>query len=1153
MNHKISAVLLKSLLLTAAASLVFACKVDDRYRIYDLDDTLDTEMTLFGEGITVPLGKTKPIRVDSLLALAGEENQDFLTLAKDGTYSIRLEDSIDLSDELSDLDLTSFASIDGVSFNEQFEYKIGDFNVEDLTVEGTSYSTSIVFDEIANVKDIKVKAFDESETMDFCISDYVSKDDLKVSVDPFSESFTVMRKIVVSEEVEKYASTSTVPVDLSGLLPSTIDVSQEAETLQFADVVLDENIASISNVRFGPDSRINVKVSLVRPFLTAGIITPDISIDLSDIFKIKDVDGPLTFTKPLTVNNGWSTTYSFTPEYLSQSVFTGNRISVDKKVKVDGVLYVSEPYTTGQQYFSCDDTGMSVEVSFDNIEISSAAVELAGTQTTSETTFEVPLDFGPFEVPEQVKHITVLMDESNPVSLTLSATGLSSMKNLTVTPDIAVQFPSNMVVDGTDANGVLHLSGNISNGSLNDDLVLKSFSIAPVNGVVEYHGKIVVNASASATGSFDVADIPDDDPVLTASVKGAPAVADYRITLDPITEDLAYSQDCSFDVPGIGSFGSFSVYPEGNDNKIELSVDMPDVRGVLISAKEPGIKATFPPYVVFKNLDPSLNFNAADNSIILKGELPHSIVLPIEKLSLSPVAVGDTYHIDGAIDISGCVEASPLASDGTINKETIEDISGQTITLKADVPTLRAQRVELDGDFDFEFEQDLEEMTFLAAEDIPEQLQSISELLLNDVFANVNVNVKDLPDLGSSRFKLHLEVTLPEMVDPSVIIIDKELESDGPGSVSTEISEQILALRDIDFTTGEDIAGKISVKGSLKAVKPHIEDIATLKSAITCNIAGSLGNDEGKISVGNVTGRVKYDFNTEMTTELDGVPDILKGDDIVLDILPELSLSMTTNIGVPVVGSIVIVPFIGDEAIESNKVVISNVVLPYSTDGKEVTKGFFIARDASASCPEGYEPINQNLSSLIRQIPDKIKVSVEGGVDSSKDCVVNPATEYTCKLDYAMNVPLKFGDEFTATITKDFDLPEYDLGANSILFTGTVTNSTPLDLNLVIAILDENGAEVNVGDQASIAIPSCDAQGNAVETPISFGVDLTNCGDAVMKTARLTFHLGAQAGIAVQNEDFFQVELFASLPHGFTFNIDDIQIEHEHEYEQEEQ
>ena len=121
--------------------LVLPSCVNEEYTLSE--DKLNLEVTVFQDGLSVPLGSTSKIMLkdvkDSLLA--NVEDQDLLkyfTVGENGEYGIALSDRLDLSDTLNNL----LAQIDipDVTVSETFSFNLNSVDVSDLNVPAAEYS-----------------------------------------------------------------------------------------------------------------------------------------------------------------------------------------------------------------------------------------------------------------------------------------------------------------------------------------------------------------------------------------------------------------------------------------------------------------------------------------------------------------------------------------------------------------------------------------------------------------------------------------------------------------------------------------------------------------------------------------------------------------------------------------------------------------------------------------------------------------------------------------------------------------------------------------------------------------------------------------------------------------------------------------------------
>lgn len=131
----------------SAALLLPSCKLDETYS-YDKIKTVDTEMTLFEDGLSLPLVEsTAQIRVDSLMKLGGLDTLDFIEKDADGNYSLRLTGDFNLSEQIEALDLANIVKINALNHTEKLDFSLTDFDaslippvsISEITIPDLNY------------------------------------------------------------------------------------------------------------------------------------------------------------------------------------------------------------------------------------------------------------------------------------------------------------------------------------------------------------------------------------------------------------------------------------------------------------------------------------------------------------------------------------------------------------------------------------------------------------------------------------------------------------------------------------------------------------------------------------------------------------------------------------------------------------------------------------------------------------------------------------------------------------------------------------------------------------------------------------------------------------------------------------------------------
>lgn len=144
-SNKCMRALVISGLLTAL--LLPSCKLDETYS-YDKIKNVDTEMTLFEDGLSLPLVEsTAQIRVDSLMKLGGLDTLDFIEKDADGNYSLKLTGNFDLSEQIEALDLANVIKINALNHTEKLDFSLTDFDasliplvsISEITIPDLNY------------------------------------------------------------------------------------------------------------------------------------------------------------------------------------------------------------------------------------------------------------------------------------------------------------------------------------------------------------------------------------------------------------------------------------------------------------------------------------------------------------------------------------------------------------------------------------------------------------------------------------------------------------------------------------------------------------------------------------------------------------------------------------------------------------------------------------------------------------------------------------------------------------------------------------------------------------------------------------------------------------------------------------------------------
>lgn len=241
---------------------------------------------------------------------------------------------------------------------------------------------------------------------------------------------------------------------------------------------------------------------------------------------------------------------------------------------------------------------------------------------------------------------------------------------------------------------------------------------------------------------------------------------------------------------------------------------------------------------------------------------------------------------------------------------------------------------------------------------------------------------------------------------------------------------------------------------------------------------------------------------------------------------PEILLDVATNISVPTKAKLNLT------ARKNNLryAEISNILvnLPYAEPGSSIQRRIRLA--ATPKHEEGVEEVTVDFSKLMIRVPDDILVNVAASTRTDLAAEVWIGEVYNILLQPRVRVPLSFGPSTQMTLRDTVSLPEgmgqllYD---NSLILTGQMTNTLPLDVDFTIVMINDAGKELT-----EPVTQHLNAQGKSdIEIPLkkTAGDDIVQASGAI-----LTFHVsGIRNTRPINADDYLQADLRLRIPGGY--------------------
>lgn len=1165
----------------AAAAIFVALPLSCVNEEYDLEK-IDTTVQFGGNALVFPLGSTEQLKLQTLLP--ENEYLQLLDLANEQVWGFKMSDEMDLSDEIPDL--ASELEIDPVEINESFEEDLGDIDISDLSIKAQTIDNSISFEDV-EIPDITVPSDRFEDAFSSGIWEYTpSPDQMDLSDDFGSREFAFEGVLDPSQFSDVPGMSGSTQITIPDDMIPEISLDPKKTSVR-VHIELPDGLSNIRDIKLDPNARMVISMSLLNSFLLSGTVTPDITLDHTELVGLEGVSGPLDLSDlVLNQSNGYMAEKSYKIESLSVSAtdWDANSLTKEADITAEGRIGLSGISSSSDRINASaaqGGLGVLVSVSFEDVAISDMTMDV---ETIEDEIAPEPfvIDMEPIELPEQVAGVSeVRLRDGSGIDIEINPKNfglLGDAFNVGIA-DLTIQFPQEIVADGLDERNRFILENvDLTQPTVRHIEVTAIMPEAAENGVITIDGQINVTGMMTAGGTIFLSSLPEsqnEDPVVDFMVNTNLEVEDFAVTLNPIEHEINDIQEFPIELPdGVGEIGTLNITPEGTP-VLEVNVVMPELDDIAVKARN--IKISFPDMLVFKQPVPSeYNYQASDNSINFNGvEIPENISLDIERIIVTPrldeVVGSETfgkYVANGEISFTGAATVETTSQDGTVSRADIQALVDNGIQITGAVPAITVSSVNFD-----KFERTVEQeqpITLLDLDRLPDELESLTveDVVLYDTELSVTLTAEDIPHMGAVPH-LELAVFLPE----EILVDDDRVDENNVLHVSGDLTDNQftmepvaisgLDLKGVDFSAGGKIERTIKIEGTISVEEPDIEPEDLKNAVIRVSVNGGIP----AINIEKITGYVDYQLgsdgeggnNLNQSISLEDLPDFVKGEDFTLDFEnPYIRLTVESNVGIPVKGELEIVPVFADGA-DENAAQKINLSIPAAEASGETTT-YWIAKSQDGMSG-GYEFLQADIPSLLKKIPDSIDLKINAGTDPEHLSTIEPDTEYKLALNYEVVVPFVFGEDLK--IKMDYTIPgESDdagentgespeessnalppvlgelLNMNALGLGGYIESALPLQLELTMDLLDSHD-EIIKTEPIKVNIAAGSAE-KPVQSPLDVVLKLSEGADGTDLTKiRMNFEVtsGNMSGEPVTDMSYIQAVLKVKVPGGITIDL----------------
>ena len=1143
--------------------------VNEQYELSD--ESLDLNVSIFQEGLTLPLGSTAKVRMDSLVSRIGlsEEYSQYFVPGEDGSYSLSFtsEEPIDLSESLN---VFTELNINKINMSKSISFSLADVSAANFGYPGLEFAVRKDIAGIFQKMDVDIPEISARFELEEYLGDYVSDfEDMDLRMDmggsAHSTSFVLAsldKNISVPSyllENQQVANKQLSLQEISNTIGKSVSLKGKIENASVETCFmydLPKEVKAVHSMNLKEGAKLRIKLMADRPCFSSGSVISHLNMNLGDLFELENkagvvADNCIDADFVLGSENSWTAVQEF---YIKSIVVDDDDwedaingdgepcLRFNKVIRTnmsgalsDGGLATSLAYLADwlSEHADRRDIHVDVEISLEDFVLSDFEVEMHPQRVHYETYFDIEVP--EVSLPKEISSVEELVfSDDSQIRLDMQAVQLPDMGIMLDLERLEVTFPSDFKIQGADLDNAVSM--NV--GPIGTSVISNSIGI---NGLVfgrpDENGKIpaskervlvkmdFMTGGVISTGSLTSAkpfkfkgDITSNIKVDDYSVK----VKDFSVNSED-NPDVFKSREIKIEIPEqMGGVQGLAVRFK-DEPAISIDIDIPAISAGIRPLGEDGLQIKFPDMLKFKTQSPYAYlewFDPVGNALVFPAgrDLPESLSLPIDCIVVNPVKdhEDNKYYASGLVQVVGAIG---IESGAVIKKADVDALStpGTEFRFEAVIPQLEVDGVSMTA-YSSTIEQTIE-FAPLKNVKLPSQLDYVDKLVLDDVYLAITmVPSQNFPDLGEDAvLSLGVDLTLPDF-----IVIDDPRYKDGKLSVLGTLEKQ---------PSGRMELAVVPVKVEAIDIKKAADDLASLSGSI--GLVGNVNISGAELDVDQWLGGKKHtmDFLVNIGTIRNGVAQNKLGVSKVMgkidyqlearDFIVDMSGLSGFLSGDKFSAKIDLTSLFISLGLNTNigiPMAADITIVPYYGAEAGTPDQKRIEIDASESADvQTQTTVKLDFASLLYQDEAKTKIldslwfTFAAGSNPEKMCVYEPSASYNLFIEYAAGVPMAFGEDFEIVYKDKIDgLPE---------IIGTIIGYSG-GLGLVGEV--ENSLPFNVGMKVRL----CDSEGNVLGESSTDG-PLIKSGDASGRpvTSKLDLMISMFDGASASAVSSIELEL----------------------------
>lgn len=338
---------------------------------------------------------------------------------------------------------------------------------------------------------------------------------------------------------------------------------------------------------------------------------------------------------------------------------------------------------------------------------------------------------------------------------------------------------------------------------------------------------------------------------------------------------------------------------------------------------------------------------------------------------------------------------------------------------------------------------------------IPSEVKSIKSIKTQTGGAKavVKFTISGLKPTANVAFN-NFRIKFPDFIVSPQLNANHELVLNG-GLTSGRTDE--LYITSFDFSGEEN--GALNIVNKMLSISKNV----TLYGGVnTSNLTGSdviaptinlnTTIDVSPASISEIEGKVDPAINVNINPISLDIPDFLKDDAVTLDVLnPMIRLNATNELDIPVIINGTLNGYRDSKPIQNSTVTIVGTTDNPIRINANGSTSICLSKTGQGGPVGSKQYAIPTLGNIVTKVPDQIRFTMNAKADQSVMHKIQLGKNYNLGMNYAVEVPFKFGSGLSIVYNDTIDGANSDIkdfDVKGVNVTTTVENTIPLKLKL---------------------------------------------------------------------------------------------------------